>query len=95
MNLPLIIGALAVSFFLMWGLLSILKTSFQTALIVTLIVFGLQMGLKISPQEVFNQISVFIGGIGKWFVKWGTTNKPPSDFPKESLQWLLDSVFNT
>jgi hypothetical protein len=94
MNLPLIIGAVAVSFFLFWGLLSIIKTSFKTALIVTLIVFGLQMGFKISPQQVLNQVTQFGSGIGAWFMKWGNTNKPPSDFHKESIQWLLESIFN-
>jgi len=94
MNIPLIIGALAVSFFLFWGLLSIIKTTFKTALIVALIVFGLQIGLKIQPQQVFNQVTEFIGGIGKWFMKWGNTNKPPSDFrDKESMLWLLESFF--
>jgi hypothetical protein len=86
MNIPLVIGAIAVSFFLMWGLLSILKTTFKTALIVALIVFGLQMAIGISPQQVAGQIMEFIGGIGKWFQHWGNTNKPPSDFKqKESM----------
>lgn len=92
MNIPLIIGALAVSFFLMWGLLSIIKTTFKTALIISLIVFGLQMGLKISPQQVFTQVTQFVGGIGNWFLKWGNNYKPPSDFKKESMLWLLDAL---
>jgi len=93
MNLPLIIGALAVSFFLMWGLLGIVKTTFKTALIVALIVFGLQIGLNIQPQQVFNQVTEYMGGIGKWFMKWGNTNKPPSGFrDKESMIWLLESI---
>jgi len=93
MNLPLIIGALAVSFFLFWGLLGIIKTTFKTALIVALIVFGLQIGLGISPQQVFNQVIEYLGGIGDWFEKWGKTNKPPSDFRnKESMLWLLESI---
>ena len=94
MNLPLILGALAVSFFLFWGLLSIIKTSFKTALIVTLIVFALQMGFNVSPQQVLKQVTQFGSGVGEWFMKWGNTNKPPSDFrEKESMKWLLESVF--
>jgi len=86
MNIPLMLGALAVSFFLMWGLLSILKTTFKTALIVALIVFGLQIAIGISPQQVMNQVLAFVGGIIKWFQHWGNTNKPPSDFrEKESM----------
>jgi len=86
MNIPLMLGALAVSFFLMWGLLSILKTTFKTALIVALIVFGLQIAIGISPQQVMNQVLAFVGGIIKWFQHWGNTNKTPSDFrEKESM----------
>jgi hypothetical protein len=93
MNIPLIIGALAVSFFLITGLMSILKTSFKTALIIGLIVFGLQVGLKISPQQVFGQVMEYFGGVAKWFLKWGNTNKPPADFRdgKQSMLWLLES----
>jgi hypothetical protein len=96
MNIPLIIGALAVSFFLITGLMSILKTSFKTALIIGLIVFGLQIGLKISPQQVFGQVTEYFGGITTWFLKWGNTNKPPTNFRdgKESMLWLLESLLS-
>ncbi len=98
MNIPLIIGALAVSFFLMWGLLGILKTTLKTALIVAVIVFGLQLVFKISPHLVFNQAAEFTNGIGngitQWFSKWGNKQKPPSDFGKQSmLRWFIESIF--
>ena len=83
MNLPLLLGAIAVAIFLFWGLLSILKTTFKTALIVTAIVFALQMGFSISPQQLFTQVTNLVGDVGQWFMKWGNTNKPPSDFPDE------------
>jgi len=92
MNIPLIIGALAVSFFLMMGLLSILKTTFKTALIISLIVFSLQIGLKISPQQVLTQMTQFVSGIGDWFMKWGTNNKPPSNFREGAVLWFLGVI---
>jgi hypothetical protein len=57
MNLPLIIGTLAICYFIFWGLVNVIKTSVKTALIVSLIIFGLQMAFKISPEQVLNQVN--------------------------------------
>ena len=41
-----------------------------------------------------NRELIWTGANMGWFMKWGNTNKPPSDFrDKESMLWLLESFF--
>lgn len=43
MNTPLLIGALIVAIIVLWGMISIVKTTLKTALTVAIIVFALQV----------------------------------------------------
>ncbi len=88
MNTPLLIGALIVAIVVLWGMLSILKTTLKTALVVAIIVFGLQMFTGIGPQQVLAQIMGWLGGIGNWLQRWGGTYKAPTDFPSPSPETL-------
>ncbi|MEE3715475.1 hypothetical protein V2H45_01810 [Tumidithrix elongata RA019] len=98
MNAALLLGALVVSVLLIWGLLSIIKTTFKTALFVALVVFGLQIATGIGPMQVFQQVGNFAGGalsgISEWLRNWGGNYKPPSDFNKgkQALEWVLQQA---
>jgi len=87
MNTALMIGAAIVSVLLFFGLLGILKTTFKTALLIAIVIFVLQYFTRIGPQQVFDQVLKFIGGIGNWLQRSGSNYKT-----KESLLWLLDLV---
>ena len=56
MDLVLIIGAIAITIFVFLLLVRIVKATIKTALLVALIVFGLQF-LGIGPDRVFQQIT--------------------------------------
>ena len=88
---PLIIGAFVVSVLLLFGLFSMIKTTFKTAFLIALVVFGLQVFTGIGPEQIFQQVLKFFSGIGDWLSRWGGSYKPPADFrDKQSLlDWLL------
>ncbi len=87
---PTFIGAIIVSILLLFALLSIIKTTFKTALFIALIVFGIQIFTGIGPQQIWQQVLQFMGGLGAWFQRWGGNYKPPSDFKdKQSMLWAL------
>jgi hypothetical protein len=100
MNTALLIGALVVSVLLIWGLLSIIKTTFKTALFVAIVVFGLQILTGVGPLQVFQQVGNFassaLGGISDWLRNWGGNYKPPSDFNKgkQALVWILQVLYS-
>lgn len=81
MNTPLAIGALIVAIVVLLGMLSVIKTTLKTALIVAVVVFGLQMLTGIGPQQVLGQIWAWIGGIGQWLQKWGGSYTPNKETP--------------
>ncbi len=87
---PLVIGAFVVSVLLLFGLFSMIKTTFKTAFLIALVVFGLQVFTGIGPEQIFQQVLKFFSGIGDWLSRWGGTAKPPADFrDKQSLlDWL-------
>ena len=98
MNTPLLIGALIVAIAVLWGMISIVKATLKTALIVAIVVFSLQMLTGIGPQQVFDQIMNWLGGIGNWLQRWGGTYKPPTDFPSRPspqslVQFWLVGIF--
>lgn len=84
---PLVIGAFVVSVLLLFGLFSVIKTTFKTAFLVALVVFGLQVFTGIGPQQVFQQVLQFVSGLGNWFTRWGNTAKPQS-----LLDWLTFAI---
>ncbi|WP_019501506.1 hypothetical protein [Pseudanabaena sp. PCC 6802] len=84
---PLVIGAFVVSVLLLFGLFSIIKTTFKTAFLIALVVFGLQVFTGIGPQQVFQQVLQFISDLGNWFTRWGNTAKPRS-----LLDWLTFAI---
>jgi hypothetical protein len=91
---PLIIGAFVVSVLLLFGLFSMTKTTFKTAFLVALVVFGLQVFTGIGPEQLFQQVMKFFSGIGEWLSRWGGNYKPPADFKgtQSLLDWLLFAV---
>jgi len=91
MNTPLLIGAFIVAIVVLWGMISIVKTTLKTALIVAILIFGLQVLTGVGPQQVFDQILQWLGGIGNWLQRWGGTYKTPTDFPNSpSPQSLIN-----
>jgi hypothetical protein len=93
MNTPLLIGALIVAIIVLWGMISIVKTTLKTALTVAIIVFALQVLTSVGPQQVFDQIMKWLGGIGNWLQRWGSTYKAPTDFPSPSPRSLRQLWF--
>jgi len=87
MNTPLIIGALVVAVLIVLWLINVIKTTIQTALIVGVVVFALQLGFKVGPLDLWQQIQVAVGGIAKWLRQWGNKYKPPKDTP-ETILWF-------
>jgi hypothetical protein len=93
---PLIIGAFVVSVLLLFGLFSMIKTTFKTAFLVALVVFGLQVFTGIGPEQLFQQVMKFFSGIGEWLGRWGGSYKPPADFREKQslLDWLFFAVIS-
>ncbi|MFN9667954.1 MAG: hypothetical protein ACK573_03720 [Pseudanabaena sp.] len=75
MNLPLVIGALAVSLLLLWWLLSVIKASFKTAFLVVAVIFRILVGTGVVRLLFFVLVvlwgSGFVGGLGKSLHVWG------------------------
>lgn len=94
MNTPLLFGALVVSILLLLGLLNIVKTTFKTAFLIAIVVFGLQMFTGIGPEQVWKQILQFIAGMGNWFRQSGGKYKPPEGFRETQLVlWSVRLLF--
>lgn len=89
-NTPLVIGALIVAVVLLFGILSILKTTFKTALIVAVVVFALQLLTGIGPQQILVQVVQMVGGLGRWFQQLGGKYQAPSDFREK--QSMLEAL---
>jgi hypothetical protein len=93
MNLPLVIGSLIVSLLLLWWLLSVIKASFKTAFLVVAVIFAIQVLTGVGPQQIFDQVSKWmgssVGGLGDWLQKWGGKSKEP-DIKKQSLLWMIE-----
>jgi hypothetical protein len=91
---PLIIGAFVVSVLLLFGLFSIIKTTFKTAFFIALVIFGLQVFTGIGPQQIFQQVLQFFSSLASWLGRWGNNAKPPSDFrDKQSLlEWVFFAI---
>jgi len=93
MNLPLVIGSLIVSLLLLWWLLSVIKASFKTAFLVVAVIFAIQVLTGVGPQQIFDQVSKWmgssVGGLGDWLQKWGGKSKEP-DIKKQSLLWMME-----
>lgn len=91
MNTALIIGALIVAVVVVLWLINVIKTTIQTALIVGAVVFALQLGFKVGPLDLWQQIQSMAGGLAKWLRQWGNRYKPPKDVP-ETLLWFTLSL---
>jgi hypothetical protein len=85
---PLIIGAFVVSVLLLFGLFSMIKTTFKTAFLIALVVFGLQVFTGIGPEQIFQQVLKFFSGIGEWLSRWGGNYKNKQSL----LDWLIFAV---
>ncbi len=88
------IGALIVAIVVLLSVWKIFKTTLKAALIVGLVVFGVQVLTGVGPEQVLTEAwklaSQFFSNIGNWLFRWGNTNKPPSDFPKDKQSVLLN-----
>ncbi len=93
MNIPLVVGALLVSLLIFWWLLSVIKASLKTALLVVAVVFALQVFTGIGPQQIFNQVGQWLGisftRFASWLENWGNKNKFDPDVKKQSLSMIL------
>ena len=96
MNLPLVIGALAVSLLLLWWLMSVIKASFKAAFLVVAVIFTIQVLTGVGPQQIFNQVGQWMGiSLTKflaWLQTWGSKGRfdPDPDLKKQSVIWLFD-----
>ncbi|OIP72841.1 MAG: hypothetical protein AUK48_10890 [Oscillatoriales cyanobacterium CG2_30_44_21] len=98
MNTPLVIGALLVSVLIFWWLLSVIKASLKTALLVVVVVFALQVFTGIGPQQIFNQVGQWMGisfnRFGAWLQNWGNKNKFDPDVKKQSLLMIMSILID-
>jgi len=96
MNLPLVIGALIVSLLLLWWLLSVIKASFKTAFLIVAVIFTIQVLTGVGPQQIFNQVGVWMGisltRFATWLQTWGSKGSINQDFKKQSAIWLFQLV---
>jgi ABC-type multidrug transport system permease subunit len=62
MNLILLIAAIVVSFLIFTWLIKVVKATITTALLIALIVFGVQILFGIGPNEIWDQVK----GLWEW-----------------------------
>ncbi|MCA1904180.1 MAG: hypothetical protein CV045_12545 [Cyanobacteria bacterium M5B4] len=91
MNTPLVIGALIVAVVVVFWLINVIKTTIQTALLIGVVVFALQLGFKVGPIDVWRQIQRMAGGLAQWLRLTNSKYTPKRDVP-ENLLWLIPSV---
>lgn len=89
MNTPLVVGALIVAVLVVLWLVNVIKTTIQTALLIGVVIFALQVGFKVGPLDVWRQIQAAAGGLANWLRNWGNKYSPFKKTPQESLLWLI------
>ncbi|MFN3360421.1 MAG: hypothetical protein ACK421_03190 [Pseudanabaenaceae cyanobacterium] len=89
MNTPLVVGALIVAVLVVLWLVNVIKTTIQTALLIGVVVFALQVGFKVGPLDVWRQIQSAAGSLANWLRNWGNRYSPFKKTPQESLLWLI------
>ncbi|PZU99930.1 MAG: hypothetical protein DCE90_01170 [Pseudanabaena sp.] len=98
MNIPLVVGALLVSLLIFWWLLSVIKASLKTALLVVAVVFALQVFTGVGPQQIFNQVGQWLGvsftRFAAWLQNWGNKNKFDPDAKKQSLLIIMSILID-
>lgn len=91
MNTPLIIGALIVAVVIVLWLINVIKTTIQTALLIGVVIFALQLIFKVGPLDLWRQIQRMVGGLAQWLRQTNNKYTPKRDVP-ENLLWLIPSV---
>ncbi|MCS6959640.1 MAG: hypothetical protein RMK91_06275 [Pseudanabaenaceae cyanobacterium SKYGB_i_bin29] len=89
MNTPLIVGALVVAVLVVLWLVNVIKTTLQTALMIGVVVFALQVGFKVGPLDVWKQVQAGAAALAQWLRNWGNRYSPFKKTPQESLLWLI------
>lgn len=67
MNLVLLLAAIVVSFLVFTWLVKVLKATIGTAILVAVIVLGVQLLFGIGPGQIWQQVSQFFQAIGQAF----------------------------
>ncbi len=93
MDQALVIGALIVAVVVVLWMINVIKTTIQTALIVGAVVFGLQLGFKVGPLDMWQKIQTMAVGLAQWLRNWGNKYTPPKNTP-EGLLWLSLSLLD-